>query len=124
MSQAVPELFLSYRRGDTAFETTAIHRELVKRFTVFMDVDTIPAGQDFRQVIQEAVSKCDVMLVVIGPHWANSSDSQGQRRLHQEGDFVSLEVQAALTRKIPVMPLLIGNTAMPVAEALPPGWRN
>jgi hypothetical protein len=37
---------------------------------------------------------------------------------------VRLEVEAALQRKIPVIPLLIGSAAMPDAEQLPPSLRD
>ena len=34
------------------------------------------------------LASCDVMLVVIGTHWINISDRDGNRRLDDANDFV------------------------------------
>lgn len=127
MSASAPKVFLSYRRDDTAFETAAIHRELVAHFgpnQIFMDVDTIPAGHDFRQVLRNAVTSCDVMVAVIGSKWVSAVDASGQQRIMQDGDYIRLEVGAALERDIPVIPLLIGKTPLPELNQLPPDLAN
>lgn len=36
---------------------------------VFMDIDAIAPGEDFREVIVSTMRTCDVVLVVIGPNW-------------------------------------------------------
>ena len=66
------KLFISYRRGDSADVTGRIYDRLEARFgreSVFIDVDTIPPGVDFREHIERAVGQADVVLVVIGPDW-------------------------------------------------------
>lgn len=78
-----------------------------------MDVDSIPAGQDFREYIRYSVQQCDVLVAVIGKSWLTSVDEHGRRRLDDPHDFVRLEVEAALERRIPCIPLLIGTTKMP-----------
>lgn len=63
-------VFLSYRRDDSQYIADRIYDWLIRerdRRNVFKDVDSIPLGQDFRQVIHDAVGQCDVLLVVIGP---------------------------------------------------------
>ena len=62
---------------------------------IFMDIDAIEDGEDFVQAIETAVSDCDVMLVVVGKHWANISADDGDKRLFQVRDFVRLEVASA-----------------------------
>ena len=37
-----------------------------------MDIDSIPFGEDFREHIETAVAKCDVVLAVIGTKWAGN----------------------------------------------------
>src|SRR5262249_33142913 len=62
---------------------------------------------------------CDFMLAVIGPHWLRAKDKAGQRRLHQPDDFVTIEIAAALTRNIRVIPILIEGARMPRTSELP-----
>jgi hypothetical protein len=48
----------------------------------------------------------------------------GQRRLAAANDFVSLEIEAALKRNIPITPVLVQGAQMPAAEALPEKIRD
>jgi hypothetical protein len=69
-------VFISYRRQDSADITGRIYDRLVERFgtpDVFKDVDTIPLGVDFRKYLQESVSRCDVLLAIIGKNWLEAS---------------------------------------------------
>ena len=115
-------IFISYRRGDSADVTGRIYDRLVQQFgkeAIFKDVDSIPLGVDFRVHLDEAVGKCDVLLAVIGDQWLTATDSQGRRRLDATEDFVRIEIEAALERNIPVIPLLVEHTSMPTEDALP-----
>ncbi len=63
-------VFISYRRDDSADVTGRIFDRLRAHFdkqVLFRDVDVIPFGSDFRQVIRKAVEDCQVLLAVIGP---------------------------------------------------------
>jgi hypothetical protein len=88
-----------------------------------MDVDSIPYGIDFRRHLAEAVGRCDVLLAVIGERWREvrytDGPKQGQRRLDDPEDYVLIEIQSALARDIPVVPVLIGHASMPRADDLP-----
>ena len=86
---------------------------------VFMDVDTIDIGVEFKHAIEAAVSSCDVLFVMIGPRWLTAADSRGERRLSRTDDYVRLEVETALGRNIRVVPALVAGAAMPVADDLP-----
>src|SRR5579863_820015 len=121
-----PKIFLSYRREDSAFQTTAIHEKLVDAFgneRVFMDFDSIAPGRDFRARLQLAISQCDVCLAVIGEHWLDAQ-KDGRRRLDDPRDFVRIEIESALSRDIPVIPLLLGSAVVPAPESLPESLRE
>lgn len=63
-------IFISYRRADSQTISGRIYDRLATAFggeNVFKDVDDIPAGSDFRGVLRQAASQCDVMLVILGP---------------------------------------------------------
>ncbi|MBW9274059.1 MAG: toll/interleukin-1 receptor domain-containing protein [Candidatus Thiodiazotropha sp. (ex. Lucinisca nassula)] len=120
-------IFISYRREDSADVTGRIHDRLVEHFgesAVFMDVDDIPLGVDFTRYIDEKVGQCEVLLAVIGRDWLNATDEEGDRRLEQSGDYVRIELESALKRKIPVVPLLVRRASMPEADELPESIRD
>jgi TIR domain len=115
-------IFISYRRSDSQGEAGRLFDDLEALFGehfVFMDVAAIEAGRDFRKAIEEGVTKCGVLLVVIGPEWVNAKDETGVRRLDNPADFVRIETAAALRRDIPVIPILVRAAKMPAAEQLP-----
>lgn len=119
----MPNIFLSYRRDDTVYIAGWIYDRLVARLereSVFKDVDSIPLGADFRRQLHQAVQQCDVLLAIIGREWLTIRDEHGEQRLADERDFVRIEIEAALQRDIPVIPLLVDGAAMPRPEHLPP----
>jgi hypothetical protein len=121
---AKQRLFLCYRRDDSSHQVGRINDHLERHFgrgNVFRDVDAMPPGMDFRRKLEDAVAGCDVVLVVIGDKWLTLQDQQGRRRLDTPDDFVRTEVELALNRGIPVLPVLIGDTPMPAPESLPAG---
>ena len=117
----VPKIFISYRRQDSVAVAGRIYDRLNAHFgsdAVFMDIDSIPFGEDFREFIQSAVGQCDVLLALIGNKWSGQT-SGGARRLDAPRDFVRLEVEAALARDIPIIPVLIDQARMPAESELP-----
>src|SRR5262245_54300458 len=84
-----------------------------------MDVDAIEPGLDFAEVLSDKVSKCDVLLAIIGSRWLDAGAERGKRRLDSPDDFVRIEIAAALKREIRVIPILLDGTHMPSADHLP-----
>ncbi len=115
-----PAIFITYRRDDSIDVTGRIYDRLCEYFgkeNVFKDVDSIPLGVNFRKYLSEAVGKCDVLLTIIGRQWL--AGDRGQRRLDDDLDFVRIEIEAALKREIPVVPVLVQGSSMPRMEDLP-----
>src|ERR1700730_1352736 len=120
-------VFISYRREIAAGEARALFSDLVERLgqdSVFMDVDSIALGRDFRSVLQKTLDSCDRMLVLIGRDLADVKDEAGRGRLGNPNDFVRLEIEAALKRDIVVTPVLVQGAHMPTAEQLPAEIRD
>jgi len=116
------QIFISYRRNDAAYVTGHINDRLCKEFgpeSIFTDVDNIALGVDFRSVLDEKVGQCQILLAVIGDHWLEAKNQEGKLRLHDPADFVRIEIESALQRGIPVIPLLVAGTTMPSKDALP-----
>jgi CHASE2 domain-containing sensor protein len=122
-SAASAGFFISYRRDQSSWPARILRDELVRRFgeaQVFMDADSIDAGQQWPDRLEKAISGASVVLVLIGPSWADARSRDGERRLENPGDWVRLEVEAALSHEqIAVVPVLLDGATMPSTETLP-----
>jgi Tol biopolymer transport system component len=118
----LPGIFISYRRTDNPDAVGRIYDRLASEFgksRVFKDVDSIPLGQDFRSHLNDIVGNCVAVLAIIGPKWTDIRSETGQRRLDDPDDFVRIELEAALARNVPVVPVLVGHAVMPATGQLP-----
>lgn len=117
-------VFISYRRSDCQAQANGLHDGLVHRLpgaSVFMDIDSIPYGVDFEKHIRSEITSCDVVLVLIGDDWLDTTNSEGVRRLDDPDDFVRLEIENALaTPSVRVVPVLVEGASMPRTADLPP----
>jgi len=127
MSESSPpgsgRIFISYRQRDTAYPAGWLFDRLADHFgdrQVFKDVDSIELGDDFVEVITAAVESCDVLLALIGSQWVTITDDEGNRRLDNPDDFVRLEIEAALSRDVCVIPILVEGARMPAPHEFPP----
>lgn len=124
---AQDKVFMSYRRSDSEAVAGRVYDWLKAEFgeaAIFKDVDSVPLGADYRKSIDEAIGRCRVVLVVIGDQWLKATDKQGRRRLDNERDLVRIEIESALQRNIPIIPLLVGQEEMPPEEDLPRSLRE
>jgi TIR domain/Kelch motif len=122
-SPSPARIFVSYRREETAYPAGWLYERLADRYgggQVFTDVDSIELGDDFVEVITTAVGSCDVLLALVGDQWLTITGPDGRRRLDDPDDFVRLEIEAALTRNVRVIPILVDGARMPRADELPP----
>ncbi len=116
-------IFISYRRSDSREVTRSVYNALAEYFgheVVFRDLESIPAGQNFKTHLETQLDHCEVLIVVIGPTWLDVRDSPaGDRRLDNPNDWVRLEIEYALKRNILVIPLLVDGTPLPPENQLP-----
>jgi beta-lactam-binding protein with PASTA domain len=118
----LPGVFISYRREFDAGWAPWLYDKLSDHFganRIFMDLDSIAAGDDFVKVITNSVASCRVLIILIGKDWAGALDAEGRRRLDDRGDFVRLEIESALKHGVRVIPLLIEGATMPPHAELP-----
>ncbi len=114
-------IFVSYRRDDSSGHAGRLFDKLLIHFgedQIFMDIDTIEPGEDFVQVIEDAVGSCEILIALIGKRWLSSTDGTS-RRLDNPNDFVRLEISAALNRDVRVIPVLVEGARMPRQQDLP-----
>src|SRR5262245_13625176 len=116
------QIFISYRRQDQSHAAGRLYSELASLIgaeRIFMDVDAIPLGVDFVEILEQKVAICEVLLAVIGSGWLDAKDEVGCRRLDRSDDFVRIEIASALKREIRVVPVLVDGAQMPEAKDLP-----
>jgi hypothetical protein len=122
----MPKILISYRRADSSAIAGRIADRLSNHYgddSVFMDVDSIPIGIDFRTHIQETLRQTDVLIAVIGPNWLGQN-AGGAARVNDKTDAVRVEVETALARNMRVIPVLVDGAKMPGSSELPPEFGN
>lgn len=114
------KIFISYRREDSRWPAERLFLSLQKyvaKDDIFMDVDSLKPGEVFADKIHITLAKIDVMLVLIGPKWANGERENS--RLFDVDDFVRIEIESALRRNARIIPVLVDNTQLPDSSSLP-----
>lgn len=121
-------VFISYRRADSQGSTGRIadrlHQILGDEIPLFLDIDSIRPGEDFRDVISDTLTKCDVTLIMIGPRWLDATDNEGNVRLEDEFDLHRMEVESALSSSATAIPVLVEGASMPGPDDLPESIRE
>lgn len=111
---------ISYRRADSSAMTGRIFDRLVARYgkdSIFIDVDNIPLGVDYRRQIEATWQQADLLIAVIGPQWIGEDTDPA--RIRQRGDPIRVEIETALARELPILPVLVDGATMPASKALP-----
>ncbi len=122
MGGRVAGIFISYRQDDAKAWAISLRDDLAEIFgddQVFLDKDTLHAG-NWREQIEDALNRCKVVLVIIGPRWLTIIDEQKRPRIQLAGDVHHQEVAIALSRAdVTVIPVLVDDAPMLRAEQLP-----
>ena len=116
----MPRITISYRRDDSLDITGRIFDRLDGHFgreAVFRDIDSIPAGADFRRHIERVLDESDIILAIVGPRWIGPDNEQP--RLASPDDPVRLEIETALRKEKPLIPVLVSRAVMPRTDVLP-----
>ena len=122
----MPTIAISYRRSDSSAIAGRIFDRLTAHYgehSVFMDIDNIPFGIDFRAHIQETLQRTDVLVAVIGVNWLGAN-ATGEARMQEKTDPVRVEIETAIERKTPIIPVLVDGAKMPDGTDLPPDFGN
>jgi hypothetical protein len=107
-TEAMPKIFLSYRRSDAHFVGGRIFDSLVGEFgagTVFRDTDSLLAGRSWKDDILKTVRDCQVVVVHIGENWENLLIDRAN-----SDDFFREEIESALAGKARIIPVITTST--------------
>lgn len=116
----MPRITISYRRDDSGVITGRIFDRLATHYgreAVFRDIDNIPLGVDFRKHISGILDASDIVLAIVGPRWIGPR--AGPSRLANAADPVRVEIETALRKDRPLIPVLVLRGSMPRVEQLP-----
>ena len=115
-------IFISYRRSDSAKDARALYERLRREFgegKVFIDLEGIEPGEDFVESLERQLDGCEALVALISRDWVEAKNEHGERRLDDENDFVRVELAAAFRRSVKVFPVLIDGARPPRAAELP-----
>ncbi len=122
----MPKIVISYRRADSDAIAGRIKDRLASQFgegSIFMDIDSIPFGTDFRDYVRDALFDSDVLVAVVGPKWLGPAEGT-YLRIKEENDPIRIEVETALNRGVSVIPVLVNGAVMPKPSELPVTLEN
>ena len=120
------KIAISYRRADSDAIMGRIRDHLSQHFgddAVFSDIDNIPLGVDYRRYVQDILSSCKVLLAIVGRNWTGKTNGS-PARIQDKADPVRIEVETAMRRATPLIPILVGGAEMPDARDLPESLRQ
>jgi len=113
-----PKLFICYRRDDTGGDAGRLNDTLIQLLgtgSTFFDLSSIVPGRDFEVELKRALSQTRFLLALIGPKWEIVADSVHKPRLHDENDYVRMELLAGIENDVPVVPVLLNRNSVPNA---------
>ena len=114
------KIFICYRRADKEL-ARGIEGRLVREFgahSVFLDVESISGGQEWKKSILKALSGKPVVVTLITTKW--NSRRRGQLKLMDADDHVRYELETALQRGLHIVPVLYERAHLPKSKQLPP----
>jgi hypothetical protein len=107
------KIFLNYRRTDTKQLAGRIFDRLrvaFPQFTIFMDYEEIPIGENFKTYISDTLKDTSLTLVIVGPTWAHTTKGIWpfqKKRLFDPNDYVRIEIELSISNKIKIVPILV-----------------
>lgn len=109
-------IFVCYRREDSRWPAGRLADALAERFgkdDVFIDVDSLHVGK-WREQVNAALSACSIVVVVIGPSWAEEFSRRSDGR-----DEVRYEICEAIRQGRTLLPVTIGRARVPEPHEIP-----
>ena len=124
---SLTSIFISYRRSDSAAFAGRVQENILRAIPnakVFLDVNTIEKGDNFRSAITKNIEASEVFLVLMGKGWLTLDETSGVPRVCTEGDYVRYEISWALKHNKRIIPVLIDGAMMPESDMLPEDIRD
>ena len=113
-------IFISFRPNDSGAHSRRVFDYLS---TIFGAADlavprSAPPGVDVRAVLAQQAASAQLVLAIIGPHWASAP------QLQDPNDSVRICLDTAVRQNLPIIPVLVRGAILPNPEQLPPSLRS
>ncbi len=116
------KIFISYRRKESSGYSRLVYdrlRAAQPDWDIFMDVEGIPVGENWRNVLGARIDSSDIMIVLIGREWLTMTEPNGVRRLDNPDDVTRWEIASALQKEKNLIPVLLEDVPPLAKEELP-----
>lgn len=113
------KIFICYRRANKEL-ARGIESRLVQEFgtdSVFLDVEDIHGGQEWKKSITKALTGDPIVVTLITTKW--NSRRGGQPKLMDPIDHVRIELETALERGLTIVPVVYERASLPQKKHLP-----
>ncbi len=113
------KIFICYRRANIEL-ARGIESRLVQEFgtdSVFLDVEDIHGGQEWKKSITKALKGDPIVVTLITTRW--NSRRGGQPKLMDLNDHVRIELETALSRGLTIVPVVYDRASLPQEKQLP-----
>lgn len=115
------KIFISYRRSANESYSRSLYNKLANEFgenNVFIDSLLPSSSQTTKSTVEQKITSCKVMLVLIDPYWAEGDAEYPNNGLRYFDELTSFEIETALKQEIEIIPLLFNDAVLPKAESL------
>lgn len=109
------KVLFCYRQDALPDLAERIYIHLCEEFGTERVVRDVSPGTNLLKYCDETIAKDDIVLIAAGGEWVP--------RLNNIHDFVRLQIDTALRRKIAIVPVLLEDALMPEAGSLPESLR-
>lgn len=120
------KIFINYRKRDARGHALALYNRLAPEFgpdDVFFDDVTLQPGTKWLAALRSYSGTTGVFLALIGPDWSRLIRERADSSVE---DQVRSEIETVLRRGsgVVLIPLLVGDAAMPGEQEVPPSIRS
>src|ERR1700733_4455244 len=107
-------VFISFRSADTPEMGHQLCDSLVRSFhyeCLLMNEERASVS-GYPAEREDSIAACDAFIAMIGPGWLMRYDERGRPGLFHRDDYVRKDIAAALERDVPILVVLVEDTAM------------
>ena len=101
MSAHTTSIFISYSRTDSAF-VDKLKADLDKHYDIWIDREELRGGQNWRDKLEEAIDKCEVLIVILPAESAKLQYIKMEYRYAQNQKKLVIPVRHLPTSKVPM----------------------
>ncbi len=119
----LPTILIVHRRDDSESAAGRLLDGLSTAMPdtiVLSNLEAFATRPDKSKALAKVLAQTSVMVVVIGRSWLTLRDTEERPRLDAPDDIIRTTIETALAAHLPVVPVLVQGSILPIASELPP----